>query len=152
MGRWGGGVGTGKGTGKSMRKPCRNYPLAIYPLVSPLKAQKNPLCWRFLADFDFLRLACSIGIPAQDPSLVIFFSLTEAPLPDPTPTPPNTPETDPKRTRNRPETEPNGPETEPNGAEMDRNQAFRGGTGGGFVGVGGGVVREKENHYPSCII
>ena len=30
---------------------------------------------------------------------------------------------------------------------MDRNQAFRGGTGGGFVGVGGvGVVREKENH------
>ena len=34
---------------------------------------------------------------------------------------------------------------------MDRNQAFRGGTGGGFVGVGGGggVVREKEYHYPS---
>ena len=50
--------------------------------------------------------------------VVIFFSLTEAPLPDPTQTPPNRPETDPKR-------------TEPNGAEMDRNQAFRGGTGGG---------------------
>ena len=34
---------------------------------------------------------------------------------------------------------------------MDRNQAFRGGTGGGFVGVGGvgGVGREKENHYTS---
>ena len=31
-----GGVGTGKGTGKSMRKLCQNYPLAIYPLVSPL--------------------------------------------------------------------------------------------------------------------
>ena len=84
-------------------------------------------------------------------NVVIFFSLTEAPLPDPTPTPPNTP----KRTRNGPETdpkrsqtEPNGAETEPNGAEMDRNQAFRGGTGGGFVGVGGwGVVREKENHH-----
>ena len=30
---------------------------------------------------------------------------------------------------------------------MDRNQAFRGGTGGGFVGVGG-VVREKEYHCP----
>ena len=30
------GVGTGKGTGKSMRKLCRNYPLANYPLVSPL--------------------------------------------------------------------------------------------------------------------
>ena len=27
----GGGVGTGKGTGKSMRKLCRNYPLAAYP-------------------------------------------------------------------------------------------------------------------------
>ena len=72
--------------------------------------------------------------------LVIFFSLTEAPLPDPIPTPPNTlkrtrngPETEPKRSQ----TEPNGAETEPNGAEMDPNQAFRGGTGGGFVGVGG---------------
>ena len=35
---------------------------------------------------------------------------------------------------------------------MARNQAFHGGTGGGFVGVGGlgggGVVREKENRYP----
>ena len=31
----GGGVGSGKGTGKSMRKLCRNYPLAIYPVVSP---------------------------------------------------------------------------------------------------------------------
>ena len=30
----GGGVGTGKGSSKSMRKLCRNYPLAIYPLVS----------------------------------------------------------------------------------------------------------------------
>ena len=34
--------------------------------------------------------------------ITIFFSLTEAPLPDPTPTPPNTP----KRTRNGPETDP----------------------------------------------
>ena len=83
--------------------------------------------------------------------LVIFFSLTEAPLTDPTPTPPNTPETDPKRTRNRPETEPNGAKrtrTEPNGAEMDRNQALSGvGRPGGLLGWGGlGVVREKENH------
>ena len=59
-------------------------------------------------------------------SVVIFFSLTEAPLTDPTLTPPNTPETDPKRSRNRPETEPNGAKrsrTEPkwsrNGAEME---------------------------------
>ena len=36
---------------------------------------------------------------------------------------------------------------------MDRNQAFWGGTGGGFVGMGGvGVVREKENHYESSAI
>ena len=33
-GRVGGGVGTGTGTGKSMRKLCRNYPLANYPSVS----------------------------------------------------------------------------------------------------------------------
>ena len=32
VGRVGGGVGTGKGTGKSMRKLCRNHPLANYPL------------------------------------------------------------------------------------------------------------------------
>ena len=36
---WGGRVGTGKGTGKSTRKLCRDYPLAIYPLVSPLLFQ-----------------------------------------------------------------------------------------------------------------
>ena len=35
MGKVGGGAWTGKGTGKSLRKLCRNYPLAIYPLVSP---------------------------------------------------------------------------------------------------------------------
>ena len=35
---------------------------------------------------------------------------------------------------------------------MDRNQAFRGGRAGGFVGVGGGVVREKENHLACCPI
>ena len=59
--------------------------------------------------------------------------LLEAPLPDPTPTPPNGPETDPKQTRNGAKRS----RTEPNGAEMDQNSAFRGGTGGGFVGVGG---------------
>ena len=80
------------------------------------------------------------GSPSSSNGIVILFSLTEAPLPGPTPTPPNTP----KRTRNGPgtepngaATEPNGAETEPNGAEMDRNQALRGGTAGGFVGVGG---------------
>ena len=85
---------------------------------------------------------------------MIFFSLTEAPLPDPTPTPPNTP----KRTRNRPEaepkrsqTDPNRAETEPNRAEMDRNQAFRGGTGGGLVGVGGvGGCKGKRKSLIQC--
>ena len=77
--------------------------------------------------------------------LVIFFSLTEAPLPDPDPNPTQHPEMDPKRTRNKPETDPNGPE----GTRKDQNQALWGGTAGGFVGMGGGVgvVREKENHY-----
>ena len=41
-GGWGSEVGTGKGTGKSMRKPCRNYPLANYPLVSPRKGLDCP--------------------------------------------------------------------------------------------------------------
>ena len=34
-----------------------------------------------------------------------------------------------------------------NGPEMDRNQALWGGTARGFVGMGVGVVREKENYY-----
>ena len=74
-------------------------------------------------------------------NVVIFFSLTEAPLPDPAPTPPNTPkwtrngaETEPKQSQ----TEPNGAETEPNGAETDRNRALSGGTAGGGVCRGGG--------------
>ena len=68
--------------------------------------------------------------------LVIFFSLTEAPLPDPDPT--QHPDTDPTRTRN-------GPETDRNGPEMDRNQTLWGGTARGFVGMGGGVLREKKS-------
>ena len=82
--------------------------------------------------------------------LVIFFSLTEAPLTDPTPTPPNTRETDPKRTRNDPkrsQTEPNGAErsqTEPKWTEI---KPFRVGRTGGLTGWGGvGLVREKEYH------
>ena len=78
------------------------------------------------------------------PILLTFFSLTE-PLsptpPQPHPTPRNGPNTDPKRTRNGPkqtQTDPNGPETDRNGPKMDRNQALRGGTAGGFVGMGGG--------------
>ena len=76
--------------------------------------------------------------------VVIFFSLTEAPLPDPTPTPRNTlkrtrngPETDPKQTRNRAkrsQTEPKRSQTEPKWTEI---KLFRVGQAGGFVGVGG---------------
>ena len=54
--------------------------------------------------------------------LVIFFSLTEAPLPDPTPTPPNGPEKDPK--------DPNGPKS----SHL------------GWDGQAVAIVREKENH------
>ena len=78
--------------------------------------------------------------------LVIFFSLTEALLPDPTPTPPNTP----KRTRNGPETEANRAKRSRNGAKRSRKgpkSSVSGWDGRGVFGVGGwGVVREKENH------
>ena len=78
----------------------------------------------------------------RDLRVVIFFSLTEAPLPDPTPT-------HPKRTRNGPKNGAKRTQTEPNGAEMDRHQALSGGTARGVCRDGGGVgvVREKENHY-----
>ena len=84
---------------------------------------------------------------SSDSGVVIFFSLTEAPLPDPTPTPPNTP----KRTRNGAETEPKRSQTEPKRSQTEPKwteiKLFGvGGTGGGVVGVGGGggVVREKR--------
>ena len=99
---------------------------------------------RFLAAGCFLAAGLAVQggfltheLLLPEAGLVIFFSLTEAPLPDPTPTPPK----DLKGTRNRPETEPNGAKrtrTEANGAEMDRNQDLSGGTAGGFVGMGGG--------------
>ena len=70
--------------------------------------------------------------------VVIFFSLTEAPLPDPTPTPPNGPETDPKRTRNGAKRTRNGPkrsQTEPKWTEI---KLFGVGRAGGLSGWGGG--------------
>ena len=30
------------------------------------EAQKNPLFWRFSVGFDFLRIACSLGIPQEN--------------------------------------------------------------------------------------
>ena len=90
-------------------------------------------------------------------SLVIFFSPTEAPLPDPTPTPPNTPkrtrnrpETEPKRSRNEAETELKRSQTEPKWTEIK----LSGWDGRGVCRGrgGGGVAREKENHYLSCTV
>ena len=83
---------------------------------------------------------------------MIFFSLTEAPLPDPTPTPPNTPKRTRKQTRNRPETKPNGVKRSQNAAKRSRygpKSSFSGWDGRGVCrgSGGGGVVREKENHY-----
>ena len=63
-------------------------------------------------------------LPVSGQKVAIFFSLTEAPLPDPT----QRPKTDPKQTRNGPETDPNGPKTYRNGPKMDRNQALWGGS------------------------
>ena len=65
--------------------------------------------------------------------VVIFFSLTEAPLPNPIQHPEMEP--NPKQTRNGAETEPNGPETEPKWTEIN---LWRGTARGGVVGVGGG--------------
>ena len=73
---------------------------------------------------------------------MIFFSLTQAPLPDPTLTPPNTP----KRTRNRAETDPNGPIRTRKGPKRTRNGPKSSSLGWDGRGV---VVREKENHYPN---
>ena len=71
---------------------------------------------------------------------ILFPYRSSSPRPHPHPT--QHPETDPKQTRN-------GTQTEPNGAEMDRNQAFRGGMGGGFVGVGGvGGCKGRRNSLP----
>ena len=67
-GEGGGWVGTGKGTGKSLRKLCRNYPLAIYPLlVSPLlPVTSRPPIWQ-LAFFNFTthELEDSFATPHQ---------------------------------------------------------------------------------------
>ena len=35
------------------------------------EAQKSPLFWRFSGGFDFLRIACSLGIPQDNPSNLI---------------------------------------------------------------------------------
>ena len=73
-------------------------------------------------------------------------SLTEAPLPDPTLTPPNGPETEPKRSQ----MEPNGPEQSQTEPKWTESSPLGWDGGGGLSGWGGvGVVREKENHYTS---
>ena len=68
-------------------------------------------------------------------NLVIFFSLTEAPLPDSTPT--QHPETDPKRSRNgakRSQKDPKRTETEPKWTEIELSGV---GTAGGVCRSGG---------------
>ena len=75
------------------------------------------------------------------PKLVIFFSFTEALLPDPTPTPPRPhpdpiqhPETDPKQTRNGAKTDPKRTETEPKWVEIKPGGEGR---ARGLVAMGG---------------
>ena len=76
-------------------------------------------------------------------TFVIFFSLTEAPLPDPHPDPTHGPETDPKQTQNGAKRS----QTDPNGAKRSRNAPKSSPLGwdspGGFVRLGRGVEREK---------
>ena len=74
----------------------------------------------------------------------MFFSLTEAPLNDPTPTPPNTP----KQTRNGPkrtQTDPKQTETDPKGTEIKLSGVERPEVLSGLGGVR--VVRGREHHY-----
>ena len=77
--------------------------------------------------------------------VVIFFSLTEAPLPDPT----QHPETDPKRSQIEPkrsQIEPKRSQTEPKWTEI---KLFEVGRAGGFVGVGGvGGCKGKRKSLP----
>ena len=86
------------------------------------------------------------------PNLVIFFSLTEAPVTDPTPDPTQHPRSRPETDLKRSQTEPNGAErsqTEPKWTEIKPSRVGR--PGGGFVGMGGvgGLQGKKENHYPN---
>ena len=64
----GGGRGTGKGTGKSMRKLCRNYPLANYPVISPLLYPALPCIGATTAKgvlFNCAQMSCVVGGEAQ---------------------------------------------------------------------------------------
>ena len=75
-----------------------------------------------------------------------------SPSPRPHPDPTQHPETDPKRSRKGAEKEPNGAKRSRNGAKRSRNGpkfSFSGWDGRGVCRGrgGGGVVREKENHY-----
>ena len=114
---------------------------------SEVPGERAQPLWDDAGDF-----APSLGSGNKDSSrLVIFFSrsLTEAPLPDPTPTPPHTP----KRTRNGPKTDPKRSQTEPKRSQTEPKRSeiklFGVGRAGGLSGQGGGVgvVREKEYHY-----
>ena len=70
VGEDGGGVGSGKGTGKSMRKLCRNYPLANYPLVSPYRRARCSIGQKLKGSFYrgvvFAKgVRVSIGVPGK---------------------------------------------------------------------------------------
>ena len=82
-----------------------------------------------------------------DLRLVIFFSLTEAPLPDPTQ---NGPETDPEQTRNGPErtrTHPKRIETDPKWTEI---KLFGVGRPGRSSGWGGWGCQGKRKSLPEA--
>ena len=121
--------------------------------ITPPSQQLHPTPQK-LANFGPLNQARKRHININ---LVIFFSLTEAPLPDPTPTPPNTP----KRTRNGPETDPkrseNRAKRSPNGAKRSRNgpkSSFSGWDGRGVCrgrgGCGGCKGKRKSLHKLFC--
>ena len=146
--------GDSAGSTKLDRPPVQTVLIGVRKFDDPrvpIRGSRAPILKQHLVRCSASRQKHGFSESKKPLRVVIFISLTEAPLPDPSPTPPRPhptprkgPETDPKRSQ----TEPNGAETEPNGAEMDRNQVFRGGTGRGFVGVGGvGACKGKRSHY-----
>ena len=89
------------------------------------------------------------GTCSRDSRSVIFFSLTEAPLPDPAPTPRKAPETDPKQTRSgakRSQTDPKRSQPELKWTEIKPSRVGRPGGLSGWGGGGG--CKGKRSHYP----
>ena len=147
--------------------PCLLCVFSLFPKIVACSVEKNPCLFGFPCFFScvdvlvflvclFLHFQGFCGFCREENPCFFWSSLLalsfpyRSPLPDPTPTPANSP----KRTRNGPETDPKRSQTEPNGPDTEPKRS-RNGPKSSFLGWdgrwvcrdgGGGVVREKENH------